>query len=352
MDLVAAAQELLWRVVPQNAVLLAEKSAGKTRTIRRAISDLPQEGFMSLHYHPDEDKLWLSVGDWAERDMVEKWKEALKPLASGCRIEAEYAPLDDDRWVKIAQRPWQAAVYREKKAVSPTLSALATAGGYKPNPILHGWAPSPFDSPNPLTSLLASGLLGTGLGFGAGYLTEQVLPQSWQKGRLRRTGAVLGGLAGSALPLTWMGLNAAQGKPFYAGIPKRAQAILDGLEKLGFDSGTGFDGPWPAPIYVPGFNADVWDDPRVVSQVPAPTRAALSGAVVGASALRGGSPIVTPMDMARLALGMGTGYESGAFAGAVLGALTGAPPAVKDKLKQTGVYAGALKGLVPILFGQ
>ena len=54
------------------------------------------------------------------------------------------------------------------------------------------------NSPAPLTSMLVGGLAGAGLGYGAGYLGEAVLPREWRRGNLRNTMAMAG--AGAARP--------------------------------------------------------------------------------------------------------------------------------------------------------
>jgi hypothetical protein len=64
-----------------------------------------------------------------------------------------------------------------------------------------------------------------------------------------------------------------------------------------------------------------------------------------------GSSYVTPSDMARLTAGMGVGYGSGLVAGKVLGTLTGMPPRVQNTLAQSGMYAGIVKAMVPMIYG-
>jgi hypothetical protein len=67
---------------------------------------------------------------------------------------------------------------------------------------------------------------------------------------------------------------------------------------------TGYSGDWPE-INVPEFNSAIWNDPEVYRRMPLSTRAAASGLVTGASHLRGGSPLITPMDVARISAGRG-----------------------------------------------
>ncbi len=81
-------------------------------------------------------------------------------------------------------------------------------------------------------------------------------------------------------------------------------------------------------------------------------QAAASGVVTGAANLPGkfNSSLVTPLDMGRMAAGMGSGYLSGMLVGKGLGLLFGLPPKVEDTLKRTGVWAGVVKTLIPKIF--
>ena len=63
--------------------------------------------------------------------------------------------------------------------------------------------------PPHLQGMLGGGLLGAGLGYGAGYLGSKVLPRSWDRNRLPRTTAILGALAGMSPGLATLAFNAA-----------------------------------------------------------------------------------------------------------------------------------------------
>jgi hypothetical protein len=60
--------------------------------------------------------------------------------------------------------------------------------------------------------MLGGGLIGAGLGYGAGWLGSRILPKSWDRSRLPKTLAILGGMAGMSPGLATMGFNAANGK--------------------------------------------------------------------------------------------------------------------------------------------
>lgn len=102
------------------------------------------------------------------------------------------------------------------------------------------------------------------------------------------------------------------------------------------------------PIPVDAFNRLVLNDPFT----PPNMQAATLGVVNAASNLNGPSRFVSPMDIARIGLGMGAGYVQASIGGKVLGALAGVTPEAQRTLQNVGVVAGAIKSVVPGLFGQ
>ena len=218
------------------------------------------------------------------------------------------------------------------------------------------------NAPSPLLGTLVGGLAGAGLGYGAGWLGERMMPNRWRKGRLRNTLALMGGGLGMMPGLGMMSLNAAGGKPLNS---------MDLFDETGYDrnvslqsskdwqadhrpwlkqSGSGVESAF-------GFNAEefneaIWSDPRVNQALNLPTQAAASGLVTGAANLPGKSTkLVTPFDIARIAAGMGSGYLSGLAVGKTLGVMMGMPEDTQDKLKNTGMWAGIIANVIPIAFG-
>lgn len=384
LPVIAAAQRLTWLAVPQRAVALAEKCAGTAKKVREAIADLPTDGIIDLWYHNDDDKLLLNVGDWIESGDYSQWTDTLQPLVDKFECESEIGTRsmqESADWVKVAARP-AIAIALEKEAISPTLQHGASLLGYRPG-VIPG-------SPNPLIATLASGMLGAGVGYGAGWLGEQLMPNKWERGKLRRTLATLGAGLGATPGLAWMGTNVATGRPFYSGelldgpvdtvsshSPLRyrqgtngnqfypnpeytGHLSTHGLPGLELDyrkkafaktaaSMTGYDKPWPT-IDVPAFHAAVNFDNRISPLLPPSTRAAASGLMLGASKVNGGARFITPMDVGRIAAGMGSGYVSGMLVGKVLGGLMGMPEATQEKLKNTGTWAGIVANMIPLAF--
>lgn len=388
MDLQTAVDTLTWRAAPADAIALAEKCAGQTADIRKAIEHLPTDGFIDLWLNHKEAEVLLNCGDWMEHTAA--WRAALSPHVSTVTVDYEPSTnflTNDPNWVKIAERPFAARAFLEKQAVSPTMQALSKATGFQ-----GGWVPG---APNPLIGTLAGGLLGAGLGYGGGYLAEMMLPEKWKKDRLKRTAAILGGLAGAMPGAMWMMARHDQGKNPFAtvptpqpgsaqdysnssfqemgdqfGAPFKAEGFdidqynlppdpafgfpakeVQGSLKEAFNSGTGYNQAWPE-IDVPEFHQTVWEDPRVANRLTPATRAASSGLLQGAAALSGGTRFVSPMDVARMTAGMGSGYLSGAVVGKALGLLTGMPTETQNRLKNTGMWAGIIANMIPIAFGR
>jgi len=260
--------------------------------------------------------------------------------------------------------------FLEKGAASPLLTSLATGLGFRPgeNNLL---------SPGPLTATLLGGLVGGGLGYGAGSLASAVLPDDWDKKKLRRNLALSGAALVASPGMAYMGANMLGGRSAFepswrAGYtqfdpPKKPninpsrfvmdpytnpQLQMKGAELLEKNA---LLGGWSAmrPIDVNEFNQVIWKDPRVAGPLPPAYQAAATGLVTGAANLPGkrNTAFVTPSDIGRMAAGMGSGYASGVVVGKALGALLGMPEEAQDRLKSTGMWAGIVANAIPIIFG-
>jgi hypothetical protein len=251
--------------------------------------------------------------------------------------------------------------------------------------------------PTPLASMLAGGLLGAVGGNLTGRLADRFAPAgSLEEGSLKRRGTVLGALLG-ATPGMLMGIHQtvhhpsnglaalkafAEPNPIF-GLPNppetedtglfsltgKPQSVRDafldaqdacqalqeeladrglpcdskGLQKAAQQAGMGFFQP---EIEVNQFGRVIWADPLT----PEPFRAAASG-LVGAAGLMNNSAVVSPSDIARVALGMGSGAVMGMTAGRVLGSLAGLSPTAQQALQRGGMWAGLVKAVTPMAFG-
>jgi len=367
-EILETARDLAWLGVADGAIALFEKCAEMAPAIRKAIHGLPElgVGYGQVFWNPDEKTVWIVSADWDTNEDIGQYRDALTkvPGVGEVRIEAEGFPPDAEEspWVKVAY----------SVAANKILEALQFAPSTSGIP----------NSPGPLQSMLAGGMLGAGLGYGVGAVGEQLLPRDWKRRRMSRTLAILGGLAGAAPGGLWMAHNYANEKPLNAaslfntpppindppskGIQSRAAPPAKAAaEEDSDDEGdgrsderasersygsSGYDFP---PVRVNEFNHVIWNDPRVSDPIPYALQAAGSGLVAGAAydSPRGRSPLVTPADIARIAVGMGTGYASGALVGKGLSLLFGLPQSTQERLKNVGLFAGVLKTLIPVAFG-
>lgn len=242
-------------------------------------------------------------------------------------------------------------------------------------------APAAWNKPlgefgtSPLASMLTSGLLGGGLGYMGGALAEHLLPEDIiERGKLRKTTAILGALAGAAPPAylgtVGMRLNASEGKnPWKAwiepntffGAQKKAihsayehiktlsDESAEEIVKQAFDENLNDAGLMHLPfIPVDAFNRTVMMDPYATL----PLQIATAGLTEAANQAKGNTGIISPYDIARIGVGMGAGLSQAYLGGKVLGALAGLTPQAQKTLQQAGMFAGALKAVVPGLFGK
>lgn len=274
---------------------------------------------------------------------------------------------------KYKQNQDKFAELYEKRSYSPFADRLGQA--------MNLWKGQYFagipNHPSPLASMLVTGLAGLGVGYGAGTLAEKILPASWHRNRLRTAMALAGGALGTVPGAMWGGINRSSGRPFNSNelfqervieppkpfsspdldfilksprlnpqIEAKASAMLKAS-----DYQTGIMNQ-PV-IDVERFEWDVWNDPRVSELLTMPQQAAASGLMSAAANLPGKKNVrlISPIDVGRMAAGMGSGYLAGALVGKALGVMMGMPEETQNRLKNTGMWAGTIANLLPIVFG-
>lgn len=191
--------------------------------------------------------------------------------------------------------------------------------------------------PSTLGSLLTLGSLGGVAGYTGGKLLDWAIPGD--NTRLARIGAILGAGVGSLPALSGAALNAAGGMP----IMTSSFWDWDVKDKVA------------SAINVHQFNNEVWNNPSLALRLPPTIQAAASGLITGASNLPGkprNSVFVTPMDIARMAVGMGSGAASGWLVGKALGTAFGTSPKLRKTLITTGAMAGLIKNVIPMVYGE
>lgn len=334
---------------------LAEKSAGPCALAKLATAGMYAESAISVYYNPCTEKVAL----FTENVNGDEFTNYVRVLSDvfGKEAVADF-PLHPD----------ELNDYQVKIAYSPTLRTVGEVLQFFPSSYTGDLGG------RPLMSMLASGLVGAGLGYGAGTLTESMAPDGYKKkGRLGNTGAIIGGLTGAGIGSMPGFYNMMAGKSFfdtpsYALPLKEAQALLpelgsvmqgaidrifEGSEKVAFGSMAPMDGP---PIRVNELGQVLWG-----SNANPQTTAMTMGLVHGASrfpdpSARPGS--VSPKQVGLLGLAMGAaggglgGYLLGNTVGKTLGLLTGLPQDKQDMLVNSGVALGVINSVVPKLFGR
>lgn len=342
--------ENTWKEVPKAAIKAAFESFQPAKDFLLAIKE---EVTRPVYYNPDA-KLFSAEGDIFAI-----------PKSAHTFVPTEDMGNHPGVWLLVKTSGFGDVTTHD------VFGPIGHAAGWKPNAVTRA-----MGGPNTLTASLGSGLLGAGLGYGAGWVTDRLLfkkhREPGEKSRLPWVGAALGGLAGAA-PAAWAGYrgwfkdpsglaNKANELGPYTDSPlphdkisqSEIKTLVDQLvdafpeqslreKSADIFSGSGFNQSIP----VDRFNKVIWED----DQTPANMRAATSGLIEGASALRSGAGTVSPSDIARIAVGMGSGYLSGLVVGKTLGALAGIPNSAQRSLQQAGIWAGLINNVVPIAFG-
>ncbi len=354
---------IIWQDVPQEACRLAKAAAGPYCVIRDLMPALPQI-HAKVWYNPDRECAFMSYPIGVDTDKVASWHIALRQVPGVESIEHGYfsVPPETESYILVKKATNNESIF----------GPIASAAQFKPNALNNLWG-----GPNPLAATIGGGLLGAGLGYGAGWLGEQLLPESvFERGKLRRTMSVMGGLAGAA-PGIWNGFDqqfrgptenqglGAWVRPFpwvKQNNDNRFEIIKEGmvsvfphaaleLNELWIKAADEAGGAFSGMIPVDQFGRTIWNDLRGQGGfTPAPIAAATTGLMQAASLSQGGANLISPMDIARIGMGMGTGYVSSLLVGKTLGALAGLRPEAQQSLQNTGVWAGILANTIPLAF--
>lgn len=331
---------------------LAEKSAEVAAATRRRFSSCLFDSPVAVYWNPGEKRAGYSFGREATQHEQVLVSALLAEQFGLDNVEVD--PLGEkhaeDFWVKIAY--------------SPTLRALGEILHYYPSKHL------PTGGGHPAAAVVASSLLGTGLGYGAGALYEKIMPSyAVTPGETRRRFARNGALLGAGIGAVPGIFNVATGRSFFdptlfkhtadepwqgaysaSKLPKTAEKIAAAREP---SNGTFAD------IEGPPVHLDELGRVMPPGTANAALRAMTFGAMYGASQIDDPTAqpgTVTPHQVGMFSMLAGAaggglkGYVAGRAVGAGLGALTALPPQAQDTLARTGAAAGVLNSLVPQLF--
>lgn len=384
--LLSVAEMTAWLRLPAVVVKHAEDLASRAWDVRQALRGVYTTVPIGIYLDNAGEKAAMFVPDAATAVDVALVKSAVSRVVDLPEVGFCWSPT-----MKSGSTP-ELCGYT-KVAYSPFLRAAGEYLNFFPGKYPGGIP----NSPGPVQSMLTSGLVGAGLGYAGGWAAEQLMPDEWKRGRLRKTLAALGGAAGAVPGAVWGASNLYQGKGFNdnsvlnhpagaspamnqqdLGVLKGAgdklstiklgtrytsacQAYADKVaadtlvllkEAFGDSFATDYDSaaaPSPMSVNVDAMGRTLWE-----TGASPQTAGMTMGALAAAQQMPGGEEpgFVTPLQMANLAAHMGAGYLSGAVVGATLGLLTGMPAATQDTLKRTGMYLGVVRSVVPKLFGQ
>lgn len=363
-----------WAGVWDRTQQLVELLRGPARIIRRKVAGVPTTSSVGYWLSADGQQLGLQL-------------PAHLPVTQQACVRAVAKRSHDLRSEPLTLEEMGSGLW-VKVAYSPFLRNLGEWTNFLPGTYPGGIA----NHPGVLSGTLTSSLLGAGLGYGVGAGLEHFLPESWERGKARKTFAMLGAAPGLMAGGGMMLLNKAQGKP-----------ILDNttLNHAGPDDVPGLDWIHPdapefkevqaacrdvelSPVYLKSAasfsrrafgEAGSYDNIAVPlnqlgqvlyeGNVPGPTRQQVLAAAQVASMMPGGvgPGYATPHQFGQMAqrlgghtiydtaVGAAKGYMGGVLAGKALG-LLGAPGELQDWIRDRGTMLGVVEAVLPHLLGQ
>jgi hypothetical protein len=188
-----------WEDVPAIVDDWAERAAAPAYDLRRAAADVFTSAAVGYYYDPVGGVAALHGPGATDSDRARVKAAAARGLGPaqvrGPFLSGQDLADPDARWVKVAY--------------SPSLRRLGELLNFFPGQYPGGLP----NAPSPLAAMLTSGLLGSGLGWGAGHLAARALPPGYGD-RLPRTGALLGAGVGALPGAVWGLANASSGHRF------------------------------------------------------------------------------------------------------------------------------------------
>lgn len=319
-----------WQKVPERVALLFPAALTLRAMHDKVASDVGILSIASVAWYPEADKIVVSTPDALSARLKTAYANSLN-AACGIEFSTAMPSLLD------------AVIVKEASFAKSIGSGWTTA-----NKALGG--------PTPLSNALVSGLVLGGLGYGAGALAENIVPEQYlERGRLRKPLGIAGLLAGLGVGhLGAAGTAKAQNQGYFRSWVTNNKTPLPG-EKTSEFSNTGLFAP---KIPVDAFNRAVWADAStgysqagIVGGHTAPQIAAATTGIMRGAAAQARSPIISPMNVINTLASAGVGLATANVAGRALGALAGMTPAAQEKIQDIGLWAGVLHTVIPPVFG-
>jgi hypothetical protein len=395
-----------WQDVPYLVTSLIKEGSTIFNRIRVAVKQLPKATDYGIWFNPKSQAIYFTLGNGHDDDVVADWMDGLqvKGVRKVTYKDSDSSPNDSGPWIRVKEaaissivKPlawlggWTpggtAELFGGPNPLSATIAsgALGAGAGYLGGTVLEHLIPQSIADRGYLRRTLATlgGIGGAipGAMIGMGNARNHGL-----SGWLKSPGAAPPtGVEDSAMKPQDFG--PAQSHVLDTSPEHTASSLqlindfLDVLteavplqkresEKLAdafMDSGYFSANPGNAGLYGGSssgqglyvktidkdrFNRAVWDDPYL----PDVYKGMTSGVVEGASQMdpnatsMSGSPLVSPMDIANVGIGMGSGWAVGTLVGKTLGGLAGLSDTAQKSLQRAGIFAGLIKGTVPKLF--
>ncbi len=228
---------------------------------------------------------------------------------------------------------------------------------------------SAIGGPTPLSHAIVSGLMLGGLGYGAGTLAEQIIPERFlSPGSLRNSLGIMGLLTGAGIGAvnagetsrqlnkgyfpSWITSNKTPIPPKYG--KKYEEKTSNFWNTFNRGNNTNIGKPI---IPVDAFNRATWadasknyDQSSFINHTSPQIAAATTGIMSGIKA-QTGSGVISPSTVIRGLASAGVGLGVATMAGKTIGALAGLTPVAQEKIQDMGLWGGMLHSVIPPVLG-
>jgi len=371
----AAADVYLWKTVSENVANYVKAGRVAASLMKKATARFPRGAGYPL-LAPMTGDVWILRHDVLPSKFVKlnnfddaRWEKLARLDEISSVTVSDTLPKDIEGWVFLPP----AGMGKEARLMTSDI-------GRWPYEVWKATG-APMGGHNPVTGAIAGGALGGlggyALGKGLGWLIKKplhwLMPDYFDDEKETAWGpmmGILGAGVGAGLPL-WAGsargrahgtpfLNRFASTPEYPGVPKFKETTASVLDKfshvrLGHMEKNAINGYGPMfrpTIDTSRFVDDLNNSMTAIngnSYSPAAAAGTMAGLVSGASAARGVN-WVSPMDIARMAMGAGSGLVSGIIVGKIAGGLAGLRPSAQKKLRRVGLWSGLLSTAARTLF--
>jgi hypothetical protein len=280
-----------------------------------------------------------------------------RPATNTLTVYASHEPSSETRQKYAAAMAQWSCVFQRLVPLNIAEEIVVKKAGITGIAPAFDAAQNALGGPTPLTNAIVTGLAAGGLGYGAGTLIENLFPERYlERGKLRNTLALIGGLGGVGLGANNAAANArAKNTSFLRGWTIKNSQFGVYAPELN-PAIPGDSGIMAPSVNIQQFNNAVWNDARkgfyngFENHTPPAYAAAASGMMTGlGTGLR--SPIIRPADVINGIASAGVGLATATMAGKALSAMAGLTPLAQEKLQDMGLWGGMMHAIVPSMLG-